>query len=482
MNLTTVLLNRDSLASKVVREIIGERVVNLAEEYTGGDNNGGGLISQIFNLSSRLVGFVVSAVLSGIGWGLSSLWDIAVEAYFEIKYFDWAQTDAEIKTDLAANDALIAGAFGRLAGTGLVWLTGIGLAVGLSFKFPVVASRVALAIAEEGGQEIRSALTNLIIASRTAAIRSALLGGLLTARKLELFGLKPVINAQKPWTFADEIEKKIEALPSAGLRAFVSQFGDAVEDSIIEMGYVISFTLDDYYAAQRFTSQAMLGVERTIELTPNIAVPDERIILEAPQELIISDTQNIIAHHQLIDNRDVGQIVGMPEQDYVSPRPQRRKLKVIFRSKEQPPWKLPDGKYAMTAEVNIPDLKPGTTWQQLKTNITQYTWGKYRVTAHLSNGRQMRVHAVSYSEGEQQLNKYINLSIAEIIRFNHGVTATDNPLDPSKNITPQLVYPAYAKLVVGDVRPDGTLQSKSTQSVRVNLWSDTEPDPPISLA
>ncbi|NJL52244.1 MAG: hypothetical protein HC930_08530 [Hydrococcus sp. SU_1_0] len=482
MNLTTVLLNRDSLASKVVAELIGDRSVNLAEEYGGGDNNGGGLIAQIFNLGARFAGFLISAVLTGIGWTLSSLWDVAIEAYFEIKYFDWAQSDADIKSDLAANDALIAGAFGRLAGTGLVWLTGIGVAVGLSFKFPVVASRVALAIAEEGGQEIRSALTNLIIASRQAAIRSMLLGGLLTARKLELFGLKPVINSQKPWTFADEIEKKIEALPSAGLRAFVSQFGDAVEDSIIEMGYVISFTLDDYYASQRFTEQAMLGTERTIELTPNVAVPDERIILEAPQELIISDTQNVIAHHQLIDNRDVGQIVGMPEQDYLSPRPQRRKLKVIFRGKEQPPWKLPDGKYAMTAEVNIPDLKPGTTWQQLKANITQYTWGKYRVTAHLSNGRQMRVHAVSYSEGEQQLNKYINLSTAEIIRFNHGVTATDNPLDPSKSIVPQVVYPAYAKLVIGDVRLDGTLQSKSTQTTRVNLWTDTEPEPPISLA
>jgi hypothetical protein len=475
MNLTTVILDRDSLASKVVREVIGERVINLSEEYTGG-GNGGGIISQIFNLGSRLVGFLFSAVLSGIGWTLSSLWDVAVEAYFELKYFDWNQTDAEIKSDLAANDALIAGAFGRLTGTGLVWLAGIGLSVGLSFKFPVVASQVALAIAEEGGQEIRSALINLIIVSRQAAIRSVLLGGVLTARRLELFGLKPVIQSQKPWTFAEEIERKIESLPSASLRSFVSQFGDAVEDSIIEMGYVISFTLDDFYAAQRFSATAALGVGRTIELTPNVAVADERIIIESPQELLIADTQNIIAHHQLIHNRDVGQIVGMPEQDYVSPRPQRRKLKIIFRAKAKPPWKMPDGKYAMTAEVNIPDCLPAINWDRLKTTIRPYTWGKYRVTAHLNNGRQMRVHAVSYSEGEQQLKEYIKLSTAEIFRFTHGVTETDNLQDPVKNITPQMVYPVYAKLVLGDVRADGTLQSKSTQTTRINLWTDTEPD------
>lgn len=480
MNLTTVIVNRDSLASKVIREVIGERVVNLSEQYAS-DGIEGGLFSQIFNLGARLTGFLISAVLSGISWSLSSLWDVAVEAYFELKYFDWNQTDAEIKTDLAANDAAIAGAFGRLAGTGLVWLAGIGVSVGLAFKFPVVSSRVALAIAEEGGQEIRSALVNLIIVARQAAIRSALLGGLLTARKLELFGLKPVINAKKPWTFAEQIESKIQQLPSASLRSFVSNFGDAVEDSIIELGYVVSFTLDDHFANQRFASQSTLGVNRTIELTPDIVVEEERIIIESPQELLISDTQNILAHHQLIHNRDVGQIVGMPEQDYVSPRPQRRKLKVIFRGKKEPPWRLPDGKYAMTAEVNIPDAKPGISWQDLKSTIKQYTWGKYRVTAHLNNGRQMRVHAVSYGEGEQQLTEYIKLSTAEIIRFNHGVTETNNPEDPSRSIVPQVVYPAYAKLVLGDVRLDGTIRSKSTQTKRVNLWPDEAPDPPILL-
>jgi len=88
------------------------------------------------------------------------------------KIVGWENEDNEtlielIKKTLIGTEiikaALIAGAFGRLAGTGLIWLAGIGVSVGLAFKFPVVASRVALAIAEEGGQEIRSALINLII-------------------------------------------------------------------------------------------------------------------------------------------------------------------------------------------------------------------------------------------------------------------------------------------------------------------------------
>jgi hypothetical protein len=48
----SVILNRDSLASKVVREVIGERVVNLSEQYTS-ENVQAGLLSQIFNLGAR---------------------------------------------------------------------------------------------------------------------------------------------------------------------------------------------------------------------------------------------------------------------------------------------------------------------------------------------------------------------------------------------------------------------------------------------
>ena len=153
---------------------------------------------------------------------------------------------------------------------------------------------------------------------------------MLTARRYRLFNQQPVNKEKKPWTFAEQIEEKIESISNTKLRAFANSFVDAVEDSIIEMGYVIAYTLDDFYESNRRVNQNILGQERTVIITPDTRIEEEQIILESPQELVIAHTESALINHQLIYNRDVGQIVGSPEEDYFSPTPQRRKLKVIF--------------------------------------------------------------------------------------------------------------------------------------------------------
>ncbi len=471
MNFNPVILARGSLRSEIVRNLIGQRVVDLSESFE--TDNEGNIITQIFNFGSKLVGFAVGAILGFFVWSLDAIWDFLVEAYFEVKYFDWNQTDAEIKRQLEANDTIIASALGRLAGTGLVWLAGIGISAGLTYKFPVVAGRVALELAQEGGQEIRSALTNLIVVSRNVAIQNFLLTGLLTLRRFRLFNQQPVLTEKKPWTFADGVDEVIQQFTSAKIQAFLNSFGDAVEDAIIEMGYVVAFTLDDYFQAQTRANQDVFGQTRTVEITPDTRVEDEQIIIEAPQELIIPTVQNTVNTHQLIYNRDVGQIVGMPEEDYVTPRPQRRKLKVIFRSKEKPPWKLADGGRAKTVEANIPDVKRGLTWNKLKQDIKKFTWGKYRVTGFLSNGRQMTIYGASETEAETQLIELAKLSDASIIRI---VAGKDIKNDPRKRKESTLVYPAYAKLILGDIDAAGNVISKNSKTIRIDLWTDTEPE------
>ena len=471
MKLTTVIFARNSLASNVARQLTGDRILDLTNSFS--EENQGGIIRQVFSFGKKLVGFVFGALTNFISWSFSEIWDLVVEAYFEIKYFDWNQTDAEIKTQLEQNDIIINSALGRLAGTGLVWLTGIAVSTGLSFKFPVLAGRVALELAEEGGQEIRSALSNLIIASRNVAIQNALLGGLLTARRYKLFNQQPVNKEKKPWTFAEQIEEKIESISNTKLRAFANSFVDAVEDSIIEMGYVIAYTLDDFYESNRRVNQNILGQERTVIITPDTRVEDEQIILESPQELVIAHTESALINHQLVYNRDVGQIVGTPEEDYISPAPQRRKLKVIFYSQKQPPWRNPDGSRVKKVECQIPDLKPGLTWQKLKQGIPKFTWGKYRVTAYLDNGRQMTIYGVSYAEAEQQIRLLMELSTAKITNMTQGESITDIP---TRRKTATLVYPVYAKLIEGDFTPSGQWRGSKKDTARIDLWVDSEPE------
>ena len=189
--------------------------------------------------------------------------------------------------------------------------------------------------------------------------------------------------------------------------------------------------------------------------------------------MVIANAQSLLANHQLIYNRDLGQIVGTPEEDYFSPTPQRRKLKVIFRSKEKPPWRHSDGNYSKKVECSIPDVKPGLTWSKLKRGIPKFTWGKYRVTAYLDNGRQMTVYGVSYAEAEQQILALIKLSTAAIMNMTRGEDVTDIP---NRRKLPTLVYPIYAKLIEGDVTTSGQWRSNKRKTTRIDLWVDSEPE------
>lgn len=472
MRLTSIIFERNSLASNVTRNLIGDRVINLAEDLASSEGEGG-IVSRIFNFGKKLVGFGVSAIFSFAGWSLTAIWDFAVDAYYEIIYFDWNQTDAEIEAQLRQNDVLLSGSLGRLAGTGAVWLTGVAVSSALTFKFPVLAGRVALELAEEGGQEIRSALTSFLLTARNVAVQNMLLGGLVNARRLKAFRQQPSTGERKPWTIAEAIDERIDSISNENLRAFVRGFAESAEDAIIEMGYVVAYTIDDFYESQRTVQEDLLGQDRDLIITPDTRVEGEEFILRSPQDLIISDTQQLLNQHQLIYNRDVGQITGMPEDDFVSARPQRRKLRIVFKSVAKPPWKNADGSRAKETKLCIPDVKVALSWETLKNGIPKYTFGRFRVTAYLDNGRCMVVYGASFAEAKQQILTLMLLSTANITNWTQG---EEVPSVQWRRKEPTLVYPAYCKLIYGDVLPSGELRSNRKESQRVVLWTDTEPD------
>ncbi len=473
MDFSSINISRGSLISNVAKNLLGDLVIDSGELINS--DGEGGFLESIFQIGKNLIGFVIKTIFSAFAWSLTEAWDFLIEAYYELKYFDFNQSKAEIQSKLRSNNALVAGALGRLTGTGLVWLTGVAVSTALTVKFPVVAARVALAIAEEANQEIKSAFVNLIIQSRQVVVESVLLGTLFNIRTLEeASGIKDDGDRQ-PWQLAEKIDEKIENISSDSLRAFINNLYDSIEDSIIEMGYIVAFTLDDHFEATKRAQQeaSSLGQDRFIEITPNIEVEDETIILEAPQELAISDTQSILANHQMIYNRDVGQIAGIPEDDYFAPKPMRRSLKIIFYSKEKPPFRRPGQERVKKVETNIPDVKYGLKWSELKAKIPHFTWGKYRVTAYLDNGRQMVVYGASYNEAKTQITRLMQLSTASIQNFTQGEEL--NPI-PSRIKRSTTMYPVYCKLIEGNVTNTGRLRDTGRTTTRIDLWMDTEPE------
>jgi hypothetical protein len=475
---TFQLLNiaRSALKSRQVRTLIGERTYDAAAALTQPEGSQTGILQKIFNIGAKFVGFLVSGVFYAIAWSFSTLWEILVEAYFEIKYFDWNQTDKELQSQIDSNNQRIANAFGQLVGGGVVWLTGIAVSSALTVKFPVLAGRIALELAEEGGGEIKGLLGNLIVSTRQAVVSSLILGGLLSLRKLRLFGLAPVNQERAPWIISEKIDEKVESITDNVLRSFVQGFLDQIEESIIEMGYVVAFTLDDFYASQKAAQSE--EPTRTIIITPNKDAEDEQLSLTGSQSAIEQSLQTTLATHTLVYNRDVGQIVGSHYDDWYRAKPFRRCLKLVFHDKQEPPYVV-NGKASMTAELTVPDPLPGLSWEKIKRACEPFTWGPIMLTQKLDNGRKFQVNVTTVSEGKQLINRLLNLTTAKPEGIPFKTEPDQDNLAPELKIKPNLVYPAYGTLIVREPTYDGTsitYKKNKESATRFELWTTQQPE------
>ncbi|MBD2465768.1 hypothetical protein H6G89_32790 [Oscillatoria sp. FACHB-1407] len=481
MNYGAINLTRNQFSSRIVRELVGERTIDIFTSLTQseGQGEGGGIVGVVSFLGSRLVGFLTKAVFGALRWLLRNIWDVVVTLYFEVINFDWNQTDAAIQAQIHSNNVEIAGALGQLSGTGLVWLASIGVATALTVKFPVLAGEVALRLAEEGGEEIRSQLSNFLTVTRNSVTRSVVLGTFLTARRMRAFGLSPVTQQKQPWTIAEAVEEKVESIPVDTIRAFVENFLESVQDAIIEVGYVVSYALDDYYSANRMANQSLLGQERAIRLIPDKRVEGESIVLTGQQAIVQQSVQTAIVAHRFIYNRDVGQVVGQPAEDWVKAGVQRRKLTIVFKSKEQPPWRNPtDEERVKECTYTIPEPKRGLTWSEIKTAANRWVWGKYRATANLENGRQMAVHGATASEAEQKLRELLSLSSLELLTLS---VTEERDRNARLKKSPRMMFPAYATLLIRRStaemtgRTDLSGENFSEERVRIDLWTSAPP-------
>lgn len=213
-----------------------------------------------------------------------------------------------------------------------------------------------------------------------------------------------------------------------------------------------------------------------------------RIILKGRTQLLKSQIPLLMGINQLIEDRDIGQFLGYPIEDFV--RMKRRtplSLDVVFYSVPRPPWRAKKASDRFVrASYSIPDInRAALDWAKIKTacgGSNGYMWGRFRATANLSNGGQMQVHGGSDQEAEERLKTLQSLSATEIITLsvteekNVGKRAKDKKL--YKETT--RVYPAYFSVTntekVVTESNLATLEGEyySTQG-RINLWTEQPP-------
>jgi hypothetical protein len=94
----------------------------------------------------------------------------------------------------------------------------------------------------------------------------------------------------KPWSFALATEEFVEKIPNTFIRNFVEEFLEESWEGCVEAGYVVANSIDSYLAAEKFKQSTMpiLGDTKILEITPNRAFPEDKIILAGPKETLKS--------------------------------------------------------------------------------------------------------------------------------------------------------------------------------------------------
>jgi hypothetical protein len=148
-------------------------------------------------------------------------------------------------------------------------------------------------------------------------------------------------------------------------------------------------------------------------------VSGEEIILSGSEETLKPVITLLVAIHQLIENRDIGDIVATPIFEYEKASPATTKITIFFSPNKEPPFRNKPGKPRIEPYCNIPDIDTRKlTWANVKLaagGTNGYKWGRFLAIAKLSNNRSMHVYGGDKEEAENRLIALMELSKAKIL-------------------------------------------------------------------
>jgi hypothetical protein len=457
----------------------------------------GGILETIINGALRFGNFLISGVVNLISFSFTKLWSWIVSGVQFIYNFDWNISDTAIDKQIEGLWNSFGGILGGAAGRAIGWI-GCGL-VPAAAVFSFNQSMGAYLLKEVGEQaidEILDAASEVINAGFRLGAQATFLWLYKDVRRAlkdpsnpfgaalrSFMGDKKIDNwgTGESWTIAKAVEKKIESIPNVFWRNLTQEALEEGSQACIEAGFAVAGGIDAWLAQQAMQRNSLLGSDRTVEITPDRSAPDERIILSGSEAVLRPTIVNVLATHQMLDNRDVGVLInGTPVDDTVTPGIQERRLIIEFREKTAPPWVMPNGKRAKKRQITVFDVKRGLTWEEVKLAAKQYTSGQRLVNARLNNGHQMQCYASTEDEGLQKIKELLKLSTAELLPNGVRDSGYVEPTARRREL-PYLVYPAKAVLVWKKRSPDlegredtgGQLWTE--QRIEFDLWPETEP-------
>lgn len=494
---------KSALSSREVREIIGTRL--FKPSALSSQQKSGGLTQAIVGGLLRLGGFLLSSIVGFASWSLSALWGLIVQSISYLWTFDWNVPDKQLDSRVKSQWESYASTLGGTAGNLFGWFA-CGVLPGVSiFAFNKALGLYVLKnVGEEALEELAANVANAVRQGFRNVAQASFIESFKNFRRWmkepnntfakALFG-KDYAKVMKAWgaqgspswSFAIQLEKRVESIPNRFLQNFVEEFLEEAWDACVEAGFVVANSVESYLAMQREAKAQVLGPERIIEVLPDRSADEERIILAGPEELVKAQLPQALLHHQLIENRNIGQFVGQSVEDEAREGDLGLRLKILLYNVPAPPWEGARNEKPRRVTVTIPDVKRSRLdWADIRAACggqNGYLWGRFRASAKLSNGRRLECFGATKQEAEDRCKAFIVLSEAEL----KTITVTEELKEGDRLVNPGLykettrVYPAYCfilnreRVLVGDQgRPVGKYRYRDAR-FRLELWGSNKP-------
>lgn len=457
----------------------------------------------------NLRGFLVGAALAQIPtlvFSLSNLWSMFTSAAIELYYFDWNIPDDRIDQQAKARWSAYGGILGGTAGNALGYFAcGIVPATSLFAFDERLASYVLREVSEEAFEEltfeiayvIRMSLRNLARQTAGWMYKGARrwlkdpknpIGGLLFGGRADEVREKWGAANSDSWSFAEAVEEKVEKIPNQFWQNFTEELIEEAIDACIEAGYVVANSIEGYYAQQKLAQTLSNERQRVVEVTPNRQNDAEKFVLAGPESEVRGQLTTVLTTHQMVEDRDIGQLVGQSLDDYIRAKPlDGLRLRFNLYSLKTPPYARRGSQRLVRVTVTISDVSRALLdWDRLRQvcgGPNGYLWGRWLAKAKLSNGGTLKVYGATEDEAEDRLRAFLTLSTAEL----KGLTVTEEKRTGERQKNPKLmkettrVYPGHLSIINrqrtlyldrGSPSTDGNFIDKRS---RFDLWRSTKP-------
>jgi hypothetical protein len=433
----------------------------------------------------------------------TDVFSFLVRASTVITTFDWNASDKELRAKYKEMNENMASAWGAVFGRGLGSAVAIGIGSPTALMLPKIGSgALARQVMKEASIEAKEELLDEVVdalreTKNNAGSMLALEGfiryrAFLKSDKVpeallaSLYGQQTASFIKRGWgeengeTFviSQKIDEKIDGIKNSIVQEFVREAVEGFGDAFIDTGFVIAQGFDDalrqYQLGQRRTTEP-----EVIEIYPNAENPDEVHVIEGDTlEQVEETAQEVLNNHRVMQNRDVGQIIGSSAESYAS-MPMLRKLEITFKSIPRPPYMYPNGDRAKMTYISIPNVKRGLTYEKIRRTFgngqVAYTagdrWANLKFRG--SNRKlQLEVADQQVSGVDALLKQWADLS-----ELPHAESATVSQiLDPNANNRkpPVAMYAVKAKLIKSNVNLNGRVTG-TPEFFIFDLWQEDEP-------